>query len=457
VSLSNDTATDFFCDGLIEDLTTGLVRIHGLRVPARTTMARYKDAAVDLRAVGREHGVRGVLQGSVRRDGARIFVTTQLVDTKDGYHIWAERYERDSRDSIAVQREIAEAVVRSLSEVLRRNSRAVPEIDSDTMDRYHRARELLRIPVMKDGVPESVPNTVLESVRLFEEVTRRAPRFAMGWLGLAEAAEWEYELRGNRPPERLTVAKAAVEHAIQLQPDLAEGWTLLTSILFFREWDIRGAEMASRRAIELNPRDTVARQRYVDLLRIQGRTAEALSEIERTIRMQPAAAGLRVRRAHLLYGDGKCDEAVREAQEAAVLTNQMPVYPMTFWVQGLCHEQQGRFQEAEKLFRTGLSYQPHDPWNEAALGHLLAVTGRQSEAEVIVSELRRQTARGRLAHVSMAVIYTALGRKEDALASLERGWAGREDAVLFIGLDRRFRPLESEPRFQQLVTRFRQS
>jgi serine/threonine-protein kinase len=302
-----------------------------------------------------------------------------------------------------------------------------------------------------------VPNTVLESVRLFEEVARRAPRFALGWLGLAEAAEWEYELRGNRPPERLTIAKAAVERAIQLQPDLAEGWTLLTSILFFREWDIRGAEMASRRAIELNPRDTVARQRYVDLLRIQGRTSEALSEIERTIRLQPAAAGLRVRRAHLLYGEGKCDEAVREAQEAAALTNQMPVYPMTFWVQGLCHEQQGRFREAEKLFRTGLSYQPHDPWNEPALAHLLAVTGRESEAEVIVSELQRQTARGRLAHVSMAVIYTALGRKEDALASLERGWAGREDAVLFIGLDRRLRPLESEPRFRQLVARFRQS
>jgi serine/threonine-protein kinase len=374
------------------------------------------------------------------------------VDTRNGYHLWAERYERDTHDSPALQREIADAVIRSLSSVLRRlDSTSVPEVDSDTMDLYHRAQELLRIPVMKDGVPETIPKTVLESARLFEEVTQRAPRFAKGWVGFAEAAEWEYELRGNQPAERLATAKSAVQRAIDLQPDLAEAWTLLTSILFFREWNIPHAERASRRAIELDPRNTRVRERYVDLLRIQGRTAEALAEIDRSIQIQPSAAGLRVRRAHILYAAGRCDEAMRDAQEAASFTNQMPVYPMTFWVQGLCHEQQGRPDEAEKSFRAGLAIQPHDPWNEPALGHLLASTGRHSEANAVANELRRHIARGRLAHASLALIYTALGKTEEALASLERGWSARDDSVLFIGVDPRFGPLQSQSRFQTLI------
>ena len=109
--------------------------------------------------------------------------------------------------------------------------------DAETMEIYHRAQDLLRIPVLKDGPTERVPDTVLEAVQLFRAVTRRTPSFAKGWTGLAEAAEWEYELRGNQPPERLAEAKAAALQAVQLDAADAEAWTVLTSISFFREWE----------------------------------------------------------------------------------------------------------------------------------------------------------------------------------------------------------------------------
>ena len=330
--------------------------------------------------------------------------------------------------------------------------RVPADADPKTEEMYHRAQELLRIPVLKNGVPESLPASVVESAQLFREVTKRSPRFARGWMGLAEVSEWEYELRGNKPPELLATAKFAVRHGLELDPNLQEAWTLLTSILLFREWDFREAEKVCRRALELDPRNTKVRQRLIDSLRVQGRTADARIEIERAIKLQPAAAIFLVRKATMFYEAGNCDEAIPIAVAASDLTNQIPLYPATQLVQGLCLEQRRQYAEAERIFRRVLAQQPNDPWSEPALGHLLGVSGRAAEAEATLGELRRQLARGRLTHVAMALIYTSLGRHDDAIAALERAWRERDDMMLFIGTDPRFRPLHSDPRFHNLVT-----
>lgn len=460
VNLSNNPANDRLCDGLMEDLTNALARFSNLRVPARTTMMQYKDRAFDLNRFGKDHRVRAVLEGSLRRDGDHLRVTTQLVDTVTGYHLWADSFERDVRDSPVIQHELASRIAAGLRTLVQNDTGTVhsrDQIDADTLDTYHHAQELLRIPVMKDGVPDSIPDSVLQSVRLFTEVTQRSPRFAKGWVGLAEAAEWEYELRGNKPAERLALAKSAVRKAIDLEPDLTQAWTLLTSILFFREWDVPGAEAACRRAIELDPRNTSARQRHVEVLRVQGRMKEAQFEIDRAIQLQPAAAGLRLRKALMLYQSGDVDAAAREAETAAKLTNLMPVYPMALWVQGLCLQQKGRLSEAEAIFRTGLAHQPHDPWNEPALGHLYAMSGRSADAEGILAELQSQLRRGRMTHVLSALVYTALGRHDDALAALEQAWTDRDDSIMSIALDPRFRPLHSKTRFKAIVERLRRA
>ncbi|HYI91984.1 MAG TPA: hypothetical protein VEX68_00430 [Bryobacteraceae bacterium] len=450
VNLSDSPSTERFVNGLTEDLTTTLARNTSLRVPARTGMAQYKNKTVDLNRLGKEHGVRAVLEGSVRSNGSRIVITTQLIDTTNGYHLWADRFEHNAEHLADVQNAVSARIVSGLSKRLAGDVTA-DEVDSKTMEMYHRASDLLRIPVLKDGVPDKLPPTISEAVRLYEQVTVRRPHFARGWAGLAEAAEWEYEMRGNQPRERLLQAKAAAQRAIQLEPDLVEAWTVLTSVLFFREWDINGAEAACRRTIELDPRNTAARQRYVDVLRVQGRMAEARFEVDRAIELQPAAAAFRIRRAVMLYQSGQHEQAFTEAQAAAALTNQMPAYPMSLWVQGLSLQGRGQQAAAEKIFRSALAFQPHDPWNEPSLGHLFASTGRKAEAEAILHELRSQLGRGRLTYTSMAIIYTALGRYDEALTSLERGWQAREDSLLFAPLDPRLQPLRSEQRFRSLI------
>jgi serine/threonine-protein kinase len=343
-------------------------------------------------------------------------------------------------------------VVSQLAKLMRGSTGArSAQTDARTLELYHRAYDLLRIPVHKNGQPDKLPDTVLESVRLFTEVTARAPLFARGWAGLAEASEWEYELRGNRPPERLVQAKKAAQRAVEIEPALVEGWTVLTSILFFREWDFRGAGAAARRAIELDPRNTSARQRYIDILRVQGRSEEARFETEQAIKLQPAAAALRVRRAAMLYERGALDAALAEARAASELTNLLPAYPQSLWLQGLCFEQKGDAANAEKLFRAAIAYQPHDPWSVPALGHLLARNNRVRDAEAILSELRAQLARGRMTWAAQAVVLTGLGRSEEALAALERGWLERDDAILLTASDPRLRVLHAHPRFRTMV------
>jgi len=418
VNLGDDRTSGPFCDGLTEELSTLLGRDGGVRVVARSSMARYRNESADIGKIGKDHAVRAVLEGSVRPDGDHIIVTAQLVDTRDGYHLWADRYERNAGDLAGAQREVASIIVSRLHKLVRGEAprwSQEPTADARTRELFHRATDLLRIPILKKGPPGKLPDTVIEAVQLFKEITVRSPGFARGWAGLAEAAEWEYELRGNQPGERLSEARAAARKAVELEPDLVEGWTVLTSILLFRDWNFPEAELAVRRVIELDPRNIKARQRYVDILRFQRRTENALVEIEQAIKQYPAAAPLRVTRALMLYQDGEYDEAYVEARRAADLTNLMPAYPMALWVQGLCLEQKGRVAEAESTFGLALIHQPHAPWVEPSLGHLFARTDRTEKAEDILVELRSQLDRGRLTYAAQALVYTALGRMDEAL------------------------------------------
>jgi len=335
--------------------------------------------------------------------------------------------------------------------------RSEPKVDPQTTELYQRAQDLLRIPVQKNGPPEKLPESVLEAVHLFREVTRRCPTLAKGWTGLAEAAEWEFELRGNQPRERLAEARAAAKRAVELGPDSVEAWTILSSISLYREWDLAAARAACRRILELDPRNLLARQRYIDILRVQGLRAEAAAEIEKAAKLLPAAAGIRVRRAMMLYEEGRCDQALAEARAAGKLTNTMPLHTITLWVEGLCLEQQSRFAEAERVFRLALAHQPHDLWNEPALGHLLARMKRYTEARAVLSELESQVARHRPTYVSQALIHTASGNKEQALRALQTAWENRDDAILWVASDPRLRPLRNDPRFQEIIAKLRRA
>ncbi|MDX1978833.1 MAG: hypothetical protein SFV51_01090 [Bryobacteraceae bacterium] len=326
---------------------------------------------------------------------------------------------------------------------------ALPDADPASLETYFHARQLLKQPRYSLSIDGGVPASVIESVRLLEDVTRRSPRFARGWASLAEANEFAWELDKNRPVKRLLTAREAARRAVELDPRLPEAWTVLASLHFYREFDLAAAEAACRRAIELNPRDTLAHRRYLDLLRIQGRTAEGLSHAAAAMRLDPVSVTLRVRRAMLLYDSARYHEAAEEAARAAALnpTRQQPLHSMAQWVQAASHQQMGRFDRAEELFRAALRDEPNDTWNGPSLGYLLAVTGRKAEAESIAAGLAKRMREGKSLHSNLALVYAGLGRDAEAMRLLDDGFRERDAGVLYARIDKRFERLRSTGRF----------
>ena len=441
-----------------------------LRFVVETTLdgkaGEIKESLIAVEVYGRPADYNPQIDSTVRVEAGRLRARLQKwyegegknenirIELPKGRYVPAFRCTRESRSPHAAV--AAAAVVLGIfASVFAWSRPDMQTPDRETMEIYLRAQDLLRIPVLKDGPTAGVPDTVLESVQLFRAVTKRSPGFSKAWSGLAEAAEWEYELRGNKPPERLAEAKAAALRAVQIDGGDAEAWTVLTSISFFREWDLKTAERASQRAVQLEPRNVKARQRYIDILRAGGRRDEARAELERAIAIQPAAAALRVRRAALLFEAGQFERGLAEARAAATLTNVMPVYPAALRLQGACLEQLGNASEAEKLFRLVLQLQPHDPWAEPALAHLMARAGRTAEAQSMLVHLRSHRGQGRLNRVAEAVVQTAFGQPEAALTALELASSERDDDLLLAALDPRFQPLQSDPRFQVLFRRLR--
>jgi tetratricopeptide (TPR) repeat protein len=329
--------------------------------------------------------------------------------------------------------------------------------DAESMRLYSRAWELLRHYRTENGRILAAEDSVRRSIPLFKTVVQRHPRFARGWASLAEASEFAYELDRHRQAPLLTQARNAARRSVELDPSLPEAHAVMCSILFFRDWDLKGAETACRRAVELNPRDVVAQRRLADLLRVRGRRSDALEQLDRAISFVPADPGLRLRKARLYYDFRQYERAAEETQASLSLNTarQLPSWTLALWLQGLCHERFGDIGQAEASYRAALAHDGDDMWNESALGHLLGKSGRIAEAQILLRETERRVARGEDWNFALALIHIGLGREAPALESLERGFARRDDTMLFLGLDQRFDPIRSHPRFQALLGKLR--
>jgi tetratricopeptide (TPR) repeat protein len=331
--------------------------------------------------------------------------------------------------------------------------------DAEILNVYNRAWRLLREWRNEDGRIVSVEESVRRSIPLFQQVVQRSLRFARGWASLAEASEFAWELDRHRPSRLLTDARSAARRAVEVDPQSPEAYAALCSILFFRDWNLTGADRACSRAVELNPRDVATHRRLADLRRVQGRWSEAAEQLERAIALVPSDAGLRLRKARLYYDAGQYERAAEEARTSLDINigRQQPSWTRALLLWGLCHESLGEIDEAEASYRAALAQRRGDTWNQGALGHLLAKSGRTAEAEQVRSEMEGRAAQGEDQNFALALVYVGLGQHVKALEFLERGFDRREDTMLYLGLEQRFQPIRNDPRFQALLDEVRGS
>lgn len=439
LDLSRDQADAYLGEGIAETLTNALANVPGLNVAARASAFSFRERDEDVREIGRELGVATVLDGSVQRAGESLRVTAQLVRTSDGLNVWSNNFDRDAGDIFALQDEVAAAVAEALrGELLGGQPRTgTGTRDLQAYDAYLQGRFFWK----KRAVPD-----LLRAIEYFDEAIARDSTYAEAWAGLADA--WlvlPFYSDTILSSETIPRARRAAEHALSLDPDLAEAHASLAYALTVFDWDWERAGREFLRALELDPGYPTAHKWYSDLLRSVGRFDEALLEAERAAELDPRSPNARTIVAIRKWGLGREDEARVDLERALEMD---PTFPLTlrhaekfYWSIG---DTARFFALRERL--DAVSGNTNVP--VSALRAAIAAGGPDS-----VLRLQTRSPEARWTPADRARWHTMLGDFDAAFADLEQAIRERTVWLSFAINHPDMAPLRSDPRFAAVLTR----
>ena len=443
VNLSGDPAQDYLSDGLTEELIVALSRVPGLRVAARTSSFAMRNAASDVRTIGRSLGVRHVLEGGVRMSGNQLRLSVQLVDAETGYAEWSETYDRQVDDLFEVQRSVAQAVVERVSAGSREAADAVAGPGTRNLQAYH---YLLRGRHHWNRRTESALRRAVEH---FEQAIALDPAFARAWAGLADALSLLLDYGALPAAEALPRAIESAEHALDLDGDLAEAWTSLALVREF-EWRWEEAEVAFRRSIQLRPDYAVAHQRFALHHAWLGRTEAAIVEARTAERLDPLSAAVLASTGFVLYYGRHYDLAAVNANRALELD---PHFATARTALGLARLHQGRPDEAIAALEAAAADSGRAASTISLLACARAAAGRTGEAEAALADLQAAAHERHVPDYYLALPQLALGNGDGALDALERACAAQAPQMAYIRAEPLLDPLRGQPRFVALLER----
>jgi serine/threonine-protein kinase len=444
-NLTPSTEDEYFADGMTDELINALGKICGLHVVSRTSAFAFKGRPEDAREIGRRLHVRTVLEGSVRRAGPRLRVSTQLINVADGFLLWSETFDRVIEDVFAIQDEISRAIAGALRVRLLAPQREVlvrpPTDDLEAYTLYLKGRHFWNRRTEQD---------LRRGLGFFEQAVARDAGFALAHAGIADS--WAllgfYSLE---PPSRaFPTAKRAALDALAHAPGLAEAHPALAYVALYYEWNWTEAERAFQRAIELQPGYATAHQWYGNFLSVTGRDKECIAEFGKAAALDPLSA---LRFAALGWGyyfARRYQEAEAECRRGIELDPANVVAQSWLGLALLGQERLGEalaaFEEAGRISARGVS-------SLGFLGHAYAVAGRAPEARALLRELTELSNIRYVSQYDLGLIHLALGEPDEAVAWLQRGYAERDHQMVFLRADPRLDPLRGRAEFAELVGR----
>jgi TolB-like protein/Tfp pilus assembly protein PilF len=443
---SSEPNTEYLSEGISEALINSLSEVQQLRVIARPTAFRYNPKNVDPTRIGRELGVSAVLTGNVRQTKDALNVQVDLVDAVTGAEIWGAGYDRKIADLVAVKQAIAQAVIAMLK--LRLSSdeqRRLIKLDSVSPDAYQaylRGRYFWNKRTL---------NGIKQASTYFEQSIQRDPDFALGYVGLADCciALAFYDLAA--PRETMPRAKESILKALALDSTLAEAHASLAHILMNYDWDWSTAEKEFKRSIELKPDYATAHQWYaIHYLTATGRSEEAVREMKKALAIEPASLVMNTFMGATFCQAGRYDEAIDQCRRTIQMD---PTFAVAHWHLGLAYEQKQLFDAAIDEFKKAVALSDGSPLMLAALGHAYAKGRKANEPGKMLDKLEKLSRQQYVSPVELAAIYAALDNTERALQLLEEARAEHSFHLVYVNVSPQFKPIRSNPRFQNLVRR----
>ncbi len=447
VDMSAGRDQEYFCDGIAEELINALAHVGNLRVVARTSAFAFKGQNIDIREIGRRLNVRAVLEGSIRKAGNRLRITTQLIDVEDGYHLWSEKFDREMEDIFAIQDEVSKAVVENLEVRLVPRERAVLEkrhtADPEAYTLYLKGLHFASRP--------SVDN-LSKALEYFRSATERDPRFAPPYVGIASAHATSAVLSLAAPKEAWAQAGAALQKGLALDEDLADAHSQAGFRALYYDWDWEQADRSYRRALALNPGLAWAHAWYAWLHTAMSRSEDAISEIKRAQALDPLMPAFYAMSICIHRLAGRLDEAIAEFQRAVELD---PSPGLAHFHVACAYFHKGLLDEAERVLERVVSLGAFSGWGEAVLGLVHLERGCEAKARDV---LHAMIEKRRHAHVSpwcIGALAGALGNPDRAFEYLDEAYEERDPLMPFLNVFPEVEPLRPDPRFKILLERMR--
>ncbi len=445
--LQNLGGGDYFADGMTEALIADLGRTGVLDVISRTSVMRFKGSQLPLPEIAKALNVDAVIEGSVLRDGRKVRITAQLIDARTDRHLWSNSYDRDVRDVLALQGDVARAIAREVHFTLTKKAEARlsvgrTPVSEQALDAYLQGRYYWN----RRGT-----ESLTQAIDFFDQAIRLEPKYAAAYAGLADT----YILLGSvggimRPAEAMGKAKSAAQQALALDDSLAESHTSLAMIHFWFDWDWPGAEREFARALEVNRNYPTAHHWYAIYLSAMGRHDAAMIQIDLATRLDPVSAIIHASRGWVQYQRRQYDAAIDESRKTLEID---PGFARADNYIGMSYMKKGMVDQALPPFLESSRLLKGAPVTQSQLAGAYAVSGRADEAHRILADLLKPGKYPYVNPADIAEVYVWLGEPDRAMDWLEKALADRSFSLVYLKVHPAYDALRQTPRFLNLLSR----
>jgi TolB-like protein len=446
-NLSGDPKQDYFSAGLTDEMITRLGRLDPQRLGVIAAASSNAQSGKPLKEIGRTLGVQYALEGSVRREGNQVRIDVHLIQVSDQTDLWADSYSRDLTDILLVQDEVGAAVASQI-----RTTLATATEMSTTRFAKHSVNAEAYDAYLAGRFYWTNRGDLHKSIEAYQLAIQKDPQYALAYAGLAGS----YALLGqvpydDMPPiEAKPKARAAAEHALQLDPLLGEAHAVLANVAFSYDWNFEVAEQEFQRALALSPNDPTPHLWFSHYCIVRNRLPKALQENDRLLEIEPVSPLFNTNRAEIYYHARNYDAAISTASRAV---EQYPNYWLAYIWLGSALREKKMYKEALEQFSKGRALSHDHPVMISLYGHALALSGDAAGARKALADLQHLAQTRYVSSLYFAAVYTGLGEDHTALDWLDRAYTERNDRLVYLGSEPMADPLRSDPRFVRLLAK----
>jgi TolB-like protein/DNA-binding winged helix-turn-helix (wHTH) protein/Flp pilus assembly protein TadD len=444
-NLSGDPAQDYFAEGMTDELITRLAQISALRVISRTSVMTYKSVRKSLPEIARELNVDAVVEGSVSRSGERVRITAQLIQVPADTHMWAQTYNHDFKDTLALQSKVARDISEQIQVTLNRQEQAAlvksKTVNPEAYEDYLKGRYFWN---------KRTGDALKKAIEYFSHAIKADPTYAEAYTGLADSyalsGDWEYGILS--PRDAFPQAKAAATKALELDDSLGEAHTSLAFALDLYGWDWNAAEEEYKLALKLNPGYATAHHWYAWHLMVTGRNSEGILELRKAENLDPLSLIISADVADALSIAHRYDQSVQQSKKTLELD---PSFAVAHYELGQALSQKHMNDDAIAEFKRAIDLSGHSGAFDSNLAYVYALSGHKEKAIQIAKGLEARQDQNPSADANVALIYVGLGDPDQAMIWLNKAYEARFNPSILLrpGFD----PLRSDVRFQDLLRR----